>query len=85
VICHERVRCGDQPRTDRQQLKGFLLRHDRRYGERPGAQHTNWLARQSFWSSLPHADGIASDGSSEAALACPALDHGVAVDLQTGV
>lgn len=34
----------------RQQLKGFLLRHDRRYGGKTswGTAHENWLARQSF-------------------------------------
>lgn len=34
----------------RQQLKGFLLRHDRRYGGKTSwcAAHEHWLARQSF-------------------------------------
>ena len=37
----------------RQQLKGFLLRHDRRYGGKTAwcSTHDHWLARQSFESS----------------------------------
>lgn len=37
-------------RQARQQLKGFLLRHDRRYGGKTSwcAAHEHWLARQGF-------------------------------------
>lgn len=40
----------DSRRQVRQQLKGFLLRHDRRYGGKTSwcRAHGEWLARQSF-------------------------------------
>lgn len=40
----------DSRRQVRQQLKGFLLRHDRRYGGKTSwcRAHGDWLARQSF-------------------------------------